>query len=118
VTLMNNIEHYSFGAIQVNGEPYRQDLIIYQDRVESGWWRTEGHRLRLEDIPAVLADPPEVFVVGQGDPGKMQVDERVVEELDRLGIQLVSLPTRAACDTFNELSREGKHVVAALHLTC
>lgn len=115
---MKRIEHYCFGTISIDGQKYQQDLIIYPDRIDSGWWRKEGHRLQLEDISGVLAAPPEALVVGQGDPGKMHVDGRVAEELERLNVRLIAAPTRVACDKFNELLGEGKHVVAALHLTC
>jgi hypothetical protein len=115
---VKRIEHYSFGRITVDGHEYQQDVVIYPERVQADWWRKEGHKLQLEDIPAVLGNPPEALVVGQGKPGKMQVDSHVVRELERLNVQLIVSPTRDACDTFNNLSEEGKHVVAALHLTC
>jgi hypothetical protein len=115
---MSRIERYSFGSIDVEGRKYEKDIIIYPDRVQSDWWRKEGHRLQLDDIPDVLTQPPDVLVVGQGDPGRMQVDPRVAETLDRLNVQLVAGPTRMACNRFNELSEQGARVVAALHLTC
>ena len=115
---MKKIEKYSFGKIHIDGQEYHEDLIIYPDRVQSGWWRKEGHRLQLEDIEEVLADPPEALVVGQGKPGKMQVDARVAEELERLNVRLIAAPTHDACERFNELLQEGKRVVAAFHLTC
>lgn len=115
---MSKIERYSFGSIDIDGRKYQKDIIIYPDRVQSDWWRKEGHRLQPEDIPDVLAEPPEVFVVGQGDPGRMQVDPRVAEALDRLNVQLVAAPTKTACNKYNELSQQGARVVAALHLTC
>ena len=118
VMKMRRIESYSFGAISVDGNRYTSDLIIYPGRVESGWWRKEGHRLHIEDIPEVLKNPPEVLVVGRGDSARLVVDAEVEKELQRREIKLVAEPTKAACERFNELSREGKHVVAALHLTC
>jgi hypothetical protein len=115
---MSRIEEYSFGSINVDGRRYEGDLIIYPSKISSEWYRKDGHRLQIEDISEVLADPPEVLVVGQGHSGRMQVDPRVVEVLSKLRVQLVAAPTRRACDAFNKLSREGRRVVAALHLTC
>jgi len=115
---MAQIEAYSFGSIRVDGKKYTRDLIIYPDRVDSDWWRKEGHKLQLDDIADVLADPPEVLVVGQGDPGQMRVAPPVVEALEKLDVRLISAPTKKACSTFNQLSREGRRVVAAFHLTC
>jgi len=115
---MKTINHYSFGSIEVDGNTYRNDIIIYPQAIQSDWWRKEGHRLQLEDIERVLSDPPEVLVVGQGDSGMMVVDARVAETLENLNVQLVAAHTKAACENFNKLSQEGKRVVAALHLTC
>ena len=115
---MARIDAYSFGSISVDGHRYRGDLIIYPDRIQPDWWRKEGHKLQLEDIPDVLADPPEVLVVGQGDPGRMRVAPPVAETLDKLDVRFIVAPTKMACSEFNRLSEEGKRVVAALHLTC
>ena len=115
---MKTITHYSFGSIEVDGHTYRNDIIIYPQAIQPDWWRKEGHRLQLEDIEGVLSDPPEVLVVGQGDSGMMVVDARVAETLENLNVQLVAAHTKAACESFNKLSQEGKRVVAALHLTC
>ncbi|MBI5116819.1 hypothetical protein HZA56_10125 [Candidatus Poribacteria bacterium] len=115
---MTIIKGYSFGVVSVDGTKYERDIIIYPDRIQSEWWRKEGHMLRLEDIGDVLANPPEVFVVGQGDQGRMLIESRLVDEMKKIGVELVSAPTKLACEKFNEFSRQGRHVVAALHLTC
>jgi len=114
---MRKIEDYSFGFISVDGHRYNKDLIVYPDSIQPNWWRKEGHRLQLEDIAGVLEDPPEILVVGRGDSSMMVVDPRVAEALEKLNVQLVAASTRAACDKFNDLSKEGRRVVAALHLT-
>ena len=115
---MATIEKYSFGSISIDGRAYQKDLIVYADRVEEGWWRKEGHRLQIEDLRGVLADPPEVLVVGQGDSARMQIDPRVSEALAMLDVKLIAAPTKKACDEFNRLCAQGRKVVAALHLTC
>lgn len=115
---MRRIEGYSFGSVRIDGEKHTSDLIVYPDRIESNWWRKKGHTLRVEDIPHVLENPPDVLVVGCGDSARMIVHPDVKKELDKRGIRLFSERTGVACERFNELSLDGAHVVAALHLTC
>jgi hypothetical protein len=114
---MPQIEEYRFGRIVVDGQTYTHDLIIYPGRVQGHWWRKEGHRLAPEDLPALLREPPEVLVVGQGSPGLMVVPPATLERLQALGIEVIVEPTARAWQTYNRLRQE-KRAVAALHLTC
>ena len=114
------IESYSFGVIVIDGKRYTSDVIVFSDKVKSGWWRKEGHRLVTEDLKEILeADTkPEILVVGTGYSGLVKITQEVEQRLEKEGIKLVAQPTREACETFNQLLKQGKHVVAALHLTC
>jgi len=112
------IEQYSFGSITIGGRTYKNDLIIYPDRIQDDWWRKEGHLLQLEDIGGILQKRPDVLVVGRGESAKMRVDAAVWETLSKMGIELIAAPTEQACDEFNRFMEQGKKVVAALHLTC
>lgn len=111
------IDSYSFGSITVNGSRYTSDVIIYPDRVESSWWRKEGHNLCMEDLQEVLQYRPEVLVIGKGKPGLMAVGADLIKQLARLGIEAHAAPTSKAVKLYNRLRGE-KKVVAALHLTC
>jgi hypothetical protein len=111
------IDSYSFGSITVNGKRYTSDVIIYPQRVDSSWWRKQGHNLCMEDLQEVLRYQPEVLVVGQGKPGLMKVTADLIEQLNQRGIQVHVAPTAKAVNLYNRLS-PGKKVVAALHLTC
>jgi hypothetical protein len=111
------IDSYSFGSITVNGKRYTSDVIIYPERVDSSWWRKQGHNLCMEDLREVLEYQPEVLVVGKGKPGLMAVGADLVEQLAQRGIEVRSAPTAKAVQLYNQLS-QGKKVVAALHLTC
>lgn len=115
---MSFIEKYSFGFISIDGRKFDTDLIIYPDRIDSDWWRKEPHRLQLEDIRDVLANPPEALIVGLGDYARMKVDPRLNQILEKMNVLLFAAPTREACAQFNKLSSQGAKVVAALHLTC
>lgn len=112
------IDDYSFGRIKVAGKEYTSDVIIYADRVESSWWREEGHRLSPEDLADVLIDPPAVLVIGTGYFGRMGVPSETFENLRNRGIQVFVARTKDAAEDFNRLQRHHSRVVAALHLTC
>ncbi len=111
------IDSYSFGEIVIDGRRYTRDVIIYQDRVDDGWWREEGHSLAIHDVEEALQTRPEVIVVGTGYSGMMRVPPETREQIESRGIDLVVERTREACRTYNRLIRV-RRVAAALHLTC
>jgi len=111
------VEAYRHGEIVIDGRTYRQDVIIFPDRVLSPWWREEGHSLSLADVWEVVEVQPEVFVIGQGSMGRMEVPPETRRELSKRGMRVIVEPTPLAVKTYNAL-RERAHVVAALHLTC
>ena len=113
------IESYDFGEIIIDRRRYFNDVIIFPDRVKSGWWRREGHKLSIEDLEEVLKERPQILIIGTGYSGLMKVPEEVKERLNSLGIKVIVEPTREACRTYNAIMKsEGKKVIAALHLTC
>lgn len=111
------IESYSFGRIVIDGQAYTSDVIIYPDRVDAHWWRKEGHRLDRHDLTEVVAEKPEVLVVGTGHSGLMGVPEETRKYLESEGIEVIAEVTGQAYQTYNRLSGS-KKVIAALHLTC
>ncbi len=112
------IEEYSFGRIRVAGKVYASDVIVYPDRVDSSWWRADGHCLVPEDLPEVLFVPPTVLVIGTGYYGRMAVPAETIADLRGRGMQVLVAPTKNAVEEFNRLLRQHARVVAALHLTC
>lgn len=112
-----HIDSYEFGRIVVDGRVFTQDIILLPEGIQESWWRQEGHRLQLADIGSILAARPEVLIVGQGQPGRMQVDQDLAQYLRQQGIDLIEVPTAQACQRFNALSPH-RRVAAALHLTC
>jgi len=111
------IQSYGFGKMVVEGKRYSADLIIYPDRVESSWWRKEGHRLDTDDLADVFEAKPEVIVVGTGYLGMMRIPEETKNAVAEMGIELVAEKTGDAWRSFNELSGKRK-TVGAFHLTC
>jgi hypothetical protein len=111
------IDKYSFGSITIGGKEYHSDVIIYPDRVDSSWWRKEGHRLSIEDLAEALDAKPEILIVGKGAYGYMSVPAETQKHIESLGIKLIAENTKEACDTHNNLSKTAR-VVTCLHLTC
>ena len=114
---MNIIDSYRFGRIVVNGKHHTSDLIVFPDKVKDNWWRRTSHQLRLDELSEVIAEKPEVLVVGTGYNGCLIVEKGTIEFLESTGIELYAAPTKEACRKYNELT-ETKSVVAALHLSC
>lgn len=114
---MNTIDSYRFGEIVISGQKYSSDLVIFPDRVRDSWWRKTGHQLCLEDIAEVIAENPEVLLVGTGASGLMKVLPEVEQAAQAQGIRLIVEPTDRACNTYNQLCHS-QRLVAALHLTC
>lgn len=115
--MSNTIDSYQFGSISVNGRQYTSDIIIFPDRVRANWWRRSGHQLCLDDIAEVIAEKPEVLIVGTGASGLMEVLTEVWEAAQAEGIKLIVECTDKACLLYNQLS-PSQRTVAALHLTC
>jgi hypothetical protein len=111
------IDFYEFGEIVIDGNRYTSDVIIYPSRIDSNWWRREGHQLSLSDLKDVLETRPEIIVVGTGSPGLMKVLPETEKHIKSKGIELIILPTKEACRTYNRLFTN-KRVIALLHLTC
>jgi len=111
------IESYSFGKMLIDGRWYHHDLKISQGRVIPDWWRGQGHVCTLDDIEDLVADAPEIIILGKGKPGFMKSDARLRSALAEQNIRLIEQPTAKAVQTFNNLSG-GHRVGAAFHLTC
>jgi len=111
------IEYYSFGRITIDGKTYTSDVIIYPERVDSSWWRKQGHSLHIEDLKDIIPAKPEILVVGTGNTGLMVVPEETMSYLKSKGIEVHVVRTDKATELFNKFQKD-KKVIAALHLTC
>jgi hypothetical protein len=111
------IESYDFGAMVVDGQKYTADLIISPQKINSAWWRMEGHKLVLKDLEDVFKQDIEALVIGTGFFGLMKVQEDVIEaaRLKRLSLHIEQ--TEKAVQIFNKLFLQTK-TAGAFHLTC
>ena len=113
-----HIDSYQFGEIVIDGVEYNSDCLLIGSSVLADWWRKQGHSLSIEDLEPVVAAKPSVLVVGCGESGFMKVPQKTRQVLQENNIKLEALDTYKAVERFNELTRTGVNVAAALHLTC
>lgn len=111
------VDDYSFGSISIDDHTYHKDVVIFPDRVSSGWWRKEGHRLDAADLTEAMAAKPRVLIVGTGYYGNMRVPGETERWIREQGVELHVAETPQAVELFNTM-RDAAGVVAALHLTC
>jgi len=111
------IESYTFGRMEIKGQAYTSDLILFPDKINDSWWRETGHKLSLQDIEDVFRENPEILVIGTGFYGIMEVGEDVKEAAQSKGITLIIEKTENAVQRYNEISSE-KKTIGAFHLTC
>ncbi|HBR22379.1 MAG TPA: hypothetical protein DD713_07445 [Nitrospiraceae bacterium] len=114
------ISHYSFGKITVDGKDYTSDVIIYPDRVDSKWWRKEGHYLQPADLTDIINAKPDILIIGAGASGVMKVPEETLKFIKSKGIEVSAAVTGKAVELFNKLQagKPDKIIITALHLTC
>ena len=111
------IESYEFGIMVINGIVYKSDLIVYPDRVESGWWREKGHSLSMNDLKGILDFHPDIIVIGTGYHGAMDVPSETIKALASHSIEVIVQKTPQAFQTYNKQA-ESCLAVGAFHLTC
>ncbi|MFC1655636.1 Mth938-like domain-containing protein [Patescibacteria group bacterium] len=110
------IDSYKFGSIEIDGQRYRHDVIVYKDEV-SEWWRESGHNVTIGDLSEV---PPkiDIFVMGNGASSRCAFPDETKEYLEKKGIEVIVEKTGDAFKTYNKLAKEGKNVAGGFHLTC
>jgi hypothetical protein len=112
-----DITHYSFGKIIIDGKVYTSDIIVYPERINSSWWRKEGHYLDIDDLKGVIETRPDILIIGTGYSGGMKVPEETKKYIESMGIEVHILITEEAVKLLNKPQKD-RVVIAALHLTC
>ena len=59
------IEFYDFGVMVLDGKRYASDIVVFPDKVISGWWMGRS-RIYVEDLKEVLSHGLTPGVLGIG----------------------------------------------------
>ena len=112
------IQSYRFGYIEIDGNVYRNDVKLIGNKVVPDWWRSRGHLVELKDVKDLLGSDAQICIFGTGAYGAMRVSEAVKSAFESLGVKVLVEKTESACNSYNQLTKEGKKVVAGFHLSC
>jgi hypothetical protein len=120
---MPRIDSTQFGEITVDGKKYGQVLIVGNLVAERDYPKLKdlfgtSHKIGDWEIEELLEENPEIIVVGTGQNGAMEIDEKFFEEMKKKGIEVIADIAPKASEIFNAKIKEGKRVNALIHTTC
>ncbi len=109
-----------FGVVEVDGRRYERDIVIDRGRVERRRKKaSRPFRDRYGHTPLSLAEAipwRARLVVGTGVDGALPIEDDVLAEAARRGVELIAVPTPEACRLLSEADEAT--TAAILHVTC
>jgi len=120
---MIKIDSVRWGEIEVDGQEFRQVLIIKDQVFERDSEKLHqlfdtSHKIGDWEVEELFKDNPEVIIIGTGWAGVLNVSEELKAKSEKLQIGLRVLRTPKAVEEYNKLRGEGKRVNALIHTTC
>ena len=111
------IDSYSFGSYIINGKEHKWDIKLINKNVFR-WVGRNGHNIIIDDIRDLIAEKPEILIIGIGASGLINVSDKIKEFIKVRGIKLIIEKTGAACNEYNNALKSNKKVCAIMHGTC
>lgn len=110
-----------FGELELEGKRYDADVVIERGHVRRRRKKpSKPYRDRFGHTPLSAEEPipwgGSRLIVGTGRDGRLPIMAEVYELAARRDIEIVALPTEAACRLIADL--EPNEVNAVLHVTC
>jgi len=120
---MPHINSTDFGSITIDGKKYNQVLIVGNLVMERDYRKLEDlfgttHKIGDWEIEELLKENPEIVVVGTGQSGVMEVDDRFFKIVREKNIETIVDITPKAIQIYNQKIRDNKRVNALIHTTC
>ena len=102
-------------SIAINGEVFRQSVLVHANGLFPHWPITDIAQLRLDHLDPLRDQDLEIVLLGTGAVQSFPSPEQW-RELRLLPWGLEIMTTPAACRTYNLIAAEGRAVAAALIL--
>jgi hypothetical protein len=116
-----NARMLGFGEIEVEGTRYDADVVIERGQVRrrrkkpSKPYRDRFGHTPLSGAESIPWGGPRL-IVGTGADGRLPIMAEVYQEAARRNVEIVALPTEAACRLIADFAPA--EVNAVLHVTC
>jgi len=101
------------GFIQINEQTYTHSLIVCAEKLITDWPPQTITELTHEHLQIIVEMQPAILLIGTGASIYFPPLD-CYGELINAGIGVEIMDTGAACRTYNILTAEGRHVIAAL----
>ncbi len=108
------IRSVSEDGIHINDQIWSGTVALTPNEVIEQWPSIALPDLVAEDFDALLADSPELVILGTGAKGQFPPRD-LMFAFARRGVGLEVMDTAAAARTFNVLAGEGRRVAAVLY---
>lgn len=107
------IRAFEEGRLLINDKEYNESIIVTPHKVIEGWGVPTIESLTASSLALILDLKPDVLLLGTGVKHHF-IHPKIYSALleQRIGVEVMS--TSAACRTFNALTLDERHVVAAL----
>lgn len=110
---MNTFTAYGEGYVSVNAVRHGSNLIVFPDRILSGWTDASFETLCLADFELLASLDAEITILGTGNQLRFPSPE-LMRPLIKIQKGLEVMDVKSACRTYNVLVSEGRKVAAAL----
>ena len=110
---LNTVTAYGAGYVEINRQRHAGAVLVRPEGEILPWAPASFEALTAADFEALLAQRPELIVLGTGDRQRFP-HPRLTRALAAARVGVETMDTRAACRTFNILVAEDRRVAAAL----
>jgi len=109
------VRHVERGLLKIGTESVTENVVLFRNRIRPGWDAETVEALTEADFADLMAERPEIVILGTGWQPALPPRE-LVFAMARRGIGFETMDTPAACRTFNILLSEDRDAAAILLL--
>lgn len=109
------VRHVERGLLKIGTESVTENVVLFRNRIRPGWDAATVEALTEADFADLMAERPEIVILGTGWQPALPPRE-LVFAMARRGIGFETMDTPAACRTFNILLSEDRDAAAILLL--